>query len=237
MSKGNLITNYAERMERAREKKKLILSFIQHWTYTTLPVLTEYIGVDAEAVSRTANRLEEEGFIKRIKRSFAGQTFYFYVITSHGATENIVEGRKIKEFKRIGFSRLEHTLDTQRVHANSDWVDWNAETWLPGKDKKIGDTGRWQYYPDARAKIEGSDGEIMTVAIEIERCRKSPARYGQIMKMHIKNIYRKRYQYVMYFVPKEKDQRILEMLMKRVAKRFQIDVDRYFGFYPYPFKP
>ena len=233
----NLISDYQERMERATEKRSIVIKFLQSELYSTTTIVAELLKVSRSAAYRTLQSLERDELVRKHVLNFLGREIPFYVITDHGVTENVDPSQPLKFFRPpIPMTTLQHTLDAQRVRVNTQLTDWKTERWLPGRELPKDSPVRWAIYPDATAKASRKDGSVLDVGIEIERTRKTPQRYVDIIRKHQRNIELGRYGLVIYFCPNEKARDSLKGLLTHVMKEKRLgNIEEYFLFRKYPF--
>ena len=83
--------------------------------------------------------------------------------------------------------------------------------------KQKGDP-RWPVYPDGlmNVPINGDENNLAAIAVEVERTRKTPKRYVQILKGHAANIAQGRYYGVVYFCVDQQAVDSLKALFKRI---------------------
>ena len=222
-----LISDPKERKERAIEKEKQVLEFLRDEIYSTTNVLAERMFVGVRAARTVLNRMEKKGFLVRDEVKFMGaKAVPLWGITMAGVMEGLTaEEMSVAKFRthskgRVSPLTIAHTIDVQKYRTycelDLDYVRWKPTRLLPALNEKKGHADKWAVYPDgvgfAPTKMKG----YAPVAIEVERTRKSPSRYIQIIKGHLVNAQKERYQRIIYVCLTQKDADSLKALFSRL---------------------
>lgn len=228
MSKEHLIADPKERREVAQEKEVAVLDWLRDEIYSTTAVLAEklFISGNRSATLSTLYRLEKRGFLVRDEIRFMGRrTATLWGITAAGVLEGVPPGdiatMNLRHHTpgRVSPLTIEHSLDVQRVRIqledDEDWSDWVPGRLLPGQNQRKGHPDRWPVYPDATA-IWPLNGKKYRMAVEVERTRKTPQRYVQVIRGHLSSIEAGRYAGVIYFCPTESQAVSLGALFRRL---------------------
>lgn len=228
MSTGHLIADPKERKEAAEFKEGRVLEWLRDEIYSTTAVLSKvlFISANRSATLSTLYRLEKRGFLVRDEIRFMGRrTATLWGITAAGVLEGVSPSAIAKMNLRhhtpgrVSPLTIEHSLDVQLVRLQledeEDWSDWVPGRLLPGQHQRKGHPDRWPVYPDATA-IWPLDGKRYRMAIEVERTRKTPQRYVQVIRGHLSSIEAGRYAAVMYFCPTESQAVSLKALFRRL---------------------
>lgn len=241
MTKQHLISDPKERQERALEKIDWVLMFLSDEIYSTTAILSKFIGVSISATLATLYKMEKKQLIRRGSIQFLGsRATTLWGITIDGLLE-YVEPKNIATMKfrtftpgRVSLRTIEHTLMIQRcrifLEDEKDFDNWVPTRLLPGQNEKKTSSKHWSLYPDGIIEAPIKDSESgLPVALEVELTRKTPQRYVDLIKNHIKNIEKNRYKHVLYFSPDEKKSKSLEALFNRLISdkkiAYWVDVD------------
>ena len=229
----HLMSDPATRKARAAEKEEWVLDFLRDEIYSTTAILAVEMGVGERAARTVLNRMEKKELLVRDEIKFMGmRAIPLWGIASAG----VLEGLSPEEVSKVNLRHhtpgrvsprtIEHTLDVQRCRQycgiDLDFEGWIPTRLLPAQNEKRDHPARWAVYPDGIAKRPTKDGQFVPVALEVERTRKSPQRYVQIIRGHIKNIQQKRYQRVIYYCPTQKIADSLQALFLRLMKEKNI---------------
>ena len=194
---GQLISDPKERAERAAEKEDYVLAWLVDFVYSTTDVLGVVLELKPSATLSALRRLERKGYIVRDEIPVYGRIVLpIWGITMTGLmaylTPKQIETQKLRYHQkgRVALSSLQHEMDVQRVALFCEQAEkYNSQYWttnreLPWPSKK-GDP-RWPVYPDGlmNVPINGDEDNLAVIAVEIERTRKTPKRYIQILKGH-----------------------------------------------------
>jgi len=228
-----LMKDPAQRKARAAEKEEWVLEFLRDEIYSTTAILAVEMGVGERAARTVLNRMEKKGLLVRDEVKFMGmRALPLWGITSTG----VLEGLTPEEVSKINLryhspgrvkpSTIEHTLDVQRCRQHCtidlDYEDWVSERYFPGQNEKKNHPSRWPKYPDGIAKRPTKDGQFVPVALEVERTRKTPQRYVQVIRGHLQNIKQKRYSRVIYYCLTQKAADSLQALFLRLMQEKKI---------------
>lgn len=230
-----LIRDPQKRKERALEKEQWALCFLHNEIYSSTAILAREMRVGVRAARNVLNRMEKKGYIIRDEVKFMGsKALPLWGITSCGIMNCIdpdeVRSASLRYHRPGSVSPLtiEHTLDVQRCQQYFSFVedsfDWTPTRFMPGHSAKRRSTLRWPVYPDGIVEWQAEDGgDFILSAVEVERSRKTPARYVQIIRGHLRNIQEDRYAEVRYYCPTQKMAANLEALFFRliIQKKIQ----------------
>jgi hypothetical protein len=232
---GQLISDPKERAERAAEKERFVLEWLADFVYSTTDVLGVVLELNPSATLSALRRLERKGYIIRDEIPVYGRIVLpIWGITTTGLmaylTPKDIETKKLRYYQkgRVALSSLQHEMDVQRVSLfcerseKFDSQDWTTNRDLPWPSKK-GDP-RWPVYPDGlmNVPINGDENNLAAIAVEVERTRKTPKRYVQILKGHAANIAQGRYSGVVYFCLDQQAVESLRALFKRIVNEEKI---------------
>jgi hypothetical protein len=232
---GQLISDPKERAKRAAEKENGILTWLADFVYSTTDVLGRVLVLNPSATLSALRRLERKGYIVRDEIPVYGRIVLpIWGITMTGLmaylTPKQIETQKLRYHQkgRVALSSLQHEMDVQRValfcedEDTFDSMYWTTSRDLPWPSKK-GDP-RWPVYPDGLMNVptNGDKNNLSVIAVEVERTRKTPKRYVQILKGHAANIVQGRYCGVIYFCVDKQAVDSLSALFKRIIKEEKI---------------
>jgi len=223
-----LIRDPKERQARADEKEEWVLYFLRDEVYSSTAILANEMRVGVRAARTVLNRMEKKGLLVKDEVRFMGmKALPLWGITSagimHGLDSNEVNTVSLKYHRvgRISPLTIEHTLDVQQCQQyflfNLDHDDWISTRFLPGHNEKRNSPERWPVYPDGIAKYSDEKNNCRLSAIEVERSRKTPARYVQLIRGHLRNIKVGRYCEVIYYCPTQKMADSLKALFLRLV--------------------
>lgn len=230
-----LIKDPKERQRRANEKEKWCLNFLKEEIYSTTKILSYQMAVEERAARTTLNRMVKRGLLVRDEvRFMEGRALPLWGISNNGLL-SILEPDEIAEGKlryhtpgRVSPLTIAHTLDVQKYRTHCeimmDYEEWTPTRLLPALNKKRGHPQRWRVYPDAVALMPISDDQYCRVAVEVERTRKTPQRYAQIIKGHFSNIEEGRYRKVFYVCSSQKMADGLAALFLRLIEEKKISL-------------
>ncbi len=229
-----LIRDPQVRKERALEKEDWILAWLSEELFSTTKILANLMNIEARAARTVLNRLADRGMIIRDEIRFMGsRAIPLWGITSAGLM-HVLDPDEIANASLRHYSpgsvkslTIEHALGIQecRLHCELglDFESWTPDRLLPGKGLKSTDKNRWSVYPDAVGSfLDKNTGKEVTVAIEFERSRKTPTRYVEIIKAHLKNIELNRYSKAWYICPTEKEAANIKALFSRLIQEKKI---------------
>ncbi len=236
MTINTLISDPKKRQARAQEKIDWILEFLRDEIYSTTAVLSRWLVVNSSATLSTLYRMEKQGLIVRDSIRFLGsRATTLWGITPTGVMEGVepeeVATMSLRHFSpgRVSPRTIEHTLDIQkcRIYCDIelDYDNWIPTRLLPAQNERKGHPQRWSVYPDGifTAPNKGKTKAIQ-VAIEVERTRKTPQRYVQIIRGHLKNVSMGRYFVAIYYCQTEKHADSLKVLFHRLIDEKKISV-------------
>lgn len=230
-----LLKDPIARKERAQEKEMFVLDYLRDEVYSSTKILANIMCVGDRAARNALNKMEQKGLIVRDEIQFMGaRAVTLWGITSAGIMHEIdpedvqtisLRNHKVNTLKAL---TIEHSLDVQwcRIYCETDldFEDWIPDRLLPGKGAKKGHPLRWHCYPDAVAKKPLEGGDFIKVAIEVERSRKTPSRYVQIINSHLRNIRDGRYRAVIYFCKTKKEADSFRVLFHRLIDEKKISL-------------
>ena len=232
---GQLISDPKERAKRAAEKENGILTWLADFVYSTTDVLGRVLVLNPSATLSALRRLERKGYIVRDEIPVYGRIVLpIWGITMTGLMASLtpeeIETKKLRYHQkgRVALSSLQHEMDVQRVALfceRSEKYDshyWTSNRELPWPSKKS--DPRWPVYPDGlmNVPINGDENNLAAIAVEVERTRKTPKRYVQILKGHATNIAQGRYSGVVYFCLDQQAVESLKALFKRIINEEKI---------------
>lgn len=206
-----LLKSYRERMDRAQEKKTMILHFLREETWTHCSMIQALLQVNYLAAHRTLQQLQRDGFVRAECFQLIGGKLTLWGITPHGlaiaADDKNQNYRAYFERSKVSLTTIYHTLDIQLAEIKARQAGWTE--WVNGKYLK----GAFDKRPDAVAK----NPQGQKIAIEVERTIKTKKRYEQIMSYYLQAIKKGDYDGVLYLAPKEIVQ-ALENLFRQVVE-------------------
>ena len=232
-----LIRDPQKRKERAQQKEEWILTWLSEELFSTTKILAKLIFIEARAARTVLNRLADRGMIVRDEIRFMGtRAVPLWGITPSGLMNALdpediaTDSLRHHSPGSVKSLTVEHALGVQecRLHCEYelDFESWIPDRLLPGKGLKSTDKNRWSVYPDAVGSFfDKNTGKELTVAIEFERSRKTPTRYVEIIKAHLKNIELNRYSKAWYICPTEKEAANIKALFSRLIQ------DKKIGFF------
>lgn len=208
-----IIQDYAARMQRAADKKRLIMRFLRDEIYTTLGVISLLIGVDERGTRASIASLEKEGLVKRHSVSVYESLPPVVIvgITAHGQamsydleSEKMVE--KVFEVGRFSRQNLQHTIDMHRLKVGAESAGL-VKKWVNGDRLKT-----------LPAKVKRPDAVVLTIseqrmAIEVERTIKTPKRYIGILENHLAAIAVGKWQKTIWVCPNTQIEERLKRLI------------------------
>lgn len=178
-----LINSYAERMKRAQEKERKVLSFLYEESWTTAKTMQELLGFASHVpVNRLLKKMEQKELVRPHSFTLGGVATNLWGITTHGLSmavpaEKIEEAMRRKPFEpqKVNLSHINHQIVLQRARIAAEqagWVDWNRGEYLGGDISKR---------PDAMATSPSGK----RIAIEVELTMKSRKRYQQVIGEYV----------------------------------------------------
>lgn len=235
---GQLISDPKERAARAAEKEDYVLTWLSDFIYSTTDVLGKMLDLNPSATLSALRRLERKGYIVRDEIPVYGRIVLpIWGITMTGLMASLtpkqIETQKLRYHQkgRVALSSLQHEMDVQRVALFCEDEDtynsvyWTTSRDLPWPSKKS--DPRWPVYPDGLMGVpnNGDEDNPAVIAVEVERTRKTPKRYAQILKGHAANIVQGRYCGVIYFCLDQQAAESLNALFKRIIKEEKITLN------------
>ena len=188
-----LISSYDDRMQRAINKKKVMLRFLRDETWTHVSNIQRLLSVNYVTAHQVLTKLKKQSMLKSHQYHGLGGRITLWGITAHGLAmsyedEEPLEKRPCFDSSKITLSTVNHTLGIQQAHIQAEKVDWTH--WTNGKHLSGSPSKR----PDAVA----INPDQKKVAIEIELTIKTRKRYEQIMTEYLKAIKKEEYDHVVY---------------------------------------
>lgn len=229
----HLIADPAERKQRAADKEEWVLDFLRREIYSSTAILAVEMGIGNRAALNVLNRMERKKLLVKDEVSFIkGRALPLWGITSNG----VLEGLSPEDVATVSLRHhrvgsvspvtIAHTLDVQRCsqyfEIDLDCEDWTPTRLLPAQNERKGHPKRWSVYPDGVVSFPIDEENFVSVAVEVERSRKSPERYVQIIEGHLSNIKKNRYVKVFYFCESKKVAENLEALFLRLMVKKKI---------------
>lgn len=238
----HLIADPDIRRARAADKEQIILEFLKEEVYTSLKVLMVLLGINRSATESALKRLEAKAMVKRAVIDIGfGKGITLWGITPTGFDEVILYSErgiiKPRWFApdKVKPLQLAHTLDIHyaRIFFLAGFLQgqWIPSRNLPGQNATKASGQRWPGYPDALLKVPedeydpDTDTLIKTYAIEVERTKKTPARYPAIIKQHIRNMEVGRYNHVIYLLPNRRKAENLKMDFEKYIEKGGYEID------------
>lgn len=192
-----LIKSYQERMQRAIDKKRLILRFLRDETWTTVKNIQLLLAVHHAAAYQTLAQLKRDGFVKSASYRGLGGQFTLWGITAHGLLLSYEEDEKVEDRphfdpSKVTLSTLDHTLAIQVARIKAEQHGWQA--WQNGRHLH-------QIHPNKRPDAIAINPQGQKVAIEIERTIKTKKRYEVIISTYLQAMAKREYDGVAYLCP------------------------------------
>ena len=174
----------AQRMQRAADKRHVLLRFLREEVYTTAPIAARLLYLGERQAARTlAGMARDELLTSKQIVTDSGWSPILWGITPHGqamATEpGEFPGERIFEPARVALSTLKHVLGLQRIRAQAQaagWRDWQSGDRLASFDAES--------RPDAIA----TDPQGTAWCVEYERTMKRRSRYERILFTRLRAI-------------------------------------------------
>tara|TARA_R110001592_G_C13188405_1_gene751986 strand:+ start:9469 stop:10257 length:789 start_codon:yes stop_codon:yes gene_type:complete len=224
-----LIADPAIRRARANEKEIAVLTFLRDEVYSSTTILAVEMGVGDRAARNVLNRMAERGLLVKDKVKFiGGRALPLWGITSSGVLEGLTPNEiatvnlRCHRAGSVSSVTIAHTLDVQKcrqyLHSNPEFFGWTPTRRLPAHNKNKSHSERWAVYPDGVISEFCNEKGVLPVAIEVERSRKTPQRYVQIIKGHLNNIEDGKYFNVYYFCTSLESATSLQALFLRLMK-------------------
>ena len=248
MTVEQLIKDGVKRKERAQEKEEWALCFLRDEIYSSTAILAKEMCVGVRGARNVLNRMEKKGLLVKDEVRFMGmKALPLWGITSAGIMSGL-EPNEVSTISlryhtpgRVSPLTIEHTLDVHRCQQHCifelDCDDWTPTRLMPGHYTQRNSPERWPVYPDGIADypVYGESELFIPTAVEVERSRKTPARYVQIIKGHLENIRQhlngseSRYNEVAYFCPTQKEADSLKALFYRLITEKNIRLSLHDG--------
>jgi hypothetical protein len=189
---------YAEKMERADQKRTLLLNFLASGeVFTTIAIAAELLQLSEQTVQPMLKRLVAGQILRVDAKAVPFSKTKLWGITAHGLALTESSNPKCNEF-RVGRTHpgfLEHHLDCQFVRIVMQRNGWT--NWVPDKLLRDVNSKRLNKIPDGLAiRPDGC-----RVAIEVERNIKSKTRMQEMMAGHIQQFEEDLYDAIYYFTP------------------------------------
>jgi len=229
----HLIHDYAERITRAAQKEWAVLEFLRDEVYSSTAVLAVEMGIGERGARYVLNRMVKKGLLVRDEVKFmAGRSLPIWGITAAGVLHDLEPDEvatinlRHHSIGSVSPVTIEHTLDVQRCRqyclGTLKCHSWTPTRLLPVKKEQRSSKKGWPVYPDGVALYPSKSSDYVPVAFEVERSRKTPQRYVQIIKGHLRNIEMSRYQRVVYYCPSQKEADSLKALFLRLMEERNI---------------
>lgn len=206
---SNLIKSRIEQRAIREAKERAILFFLLDEGYSKLEVLALFLAMTPNGVQRILRSMEAKQLIKvhKVAVPLNSRKVSIWGLTPTGAafaTPNN-EPSRFFEVGRIKQVTMDHSLALQRVKAiglRGGWSEWKSSSTM----LKTANMNRseWRQVPDAVA----ISPQGRKVAIELERTRKTPKRYVEILANYAEMIASEVIQEVFYVCPDELVRRI-----------------------------
>lgn len=213
-----IMTNPAERVERAQAKRHALLRFLRDELYTNQATAGLVMGVGERAARQTVAAMEAAGLVRRqVVPVLPGlPPVTLVAITPHGqamafnpATETVSE--RIFEPGRYSLLHLSHRLDTQRLRVNALYTG-RVQKWVPGE--AMGKAAKNVKRPDALLLTV----DKTRIAVEVERSIKNRKRYAGILENHLTAIKQNKWSRVIWTSPDSATSARLEAIFKSIKR-------------------
>ncbi len=212
-----IIKDPRERMQRAEQKKTLLLRFLREELYTTPQVAAQVMGVAPRAARATVAALEASGFVKRhhielvpslpplvlIGITPSGQSMAFDPATEAPIDRSFEPGR-------FSLNYLRHTLETQQLRIQASYA--GITKWVSGD--RMAAVQKGVKKPDAVAL----DVRGQRVAIEVERSVKGPKSYADVLSGHLTAMHQNKWSRVVWSSPDTKTRDRVKTLILAVKR-------------------
>lgn len=211
-----LLKNNAERLERNREKIRILLKFLKEETYSDFYTLKFLFGFkNHKSMYTLLNKVENMGLIQ--KHSYESHTMNLTIwgITMDGLAVALTPDDKVipKHFQpnRVSMWSIDHHLDNQMARIA---LEKNGATnWINGDRPGFISQYSSKHRPDALITLPGG----IQIAVETERNLKTKARYQSIMASHLAARTNSDWFYVFYITPDEAKKRILQLMFSNIT--------------------
>lgn len=186
------------------DKDRGIVTFIRDESFSTTEILSQASGLKRSATYVRVKNLEKDGFIKQSDVSFEVTSRGYLPIwglTRKGARLAASDGYfDCFDAENISIMTIAHSVALQRrkvVAIAAGWKQWLSSRrmrQIAHKDPLI-----WLQVPDALVmSLKGKK-----VAIELERTKKTPKRYEEIMSNYCQMLLDKTIDQVIYICPEK----------------------------------
>lgn len=204
-------------VQRIEEKHNIVLKFLAHEVFSTSEILGQLLNLSRTAAYQTLKSMEKRNLVQMYSIEYelaqrGKQTIWG--LTPQGALfATDFESSKVDFYEagRIATSTMAHSIAVQRVKVNGmakGWTNWISSRRL--RQLAVKDKGKWRQIPDAIAvSTEGK-----TVAFEIERTVKTPARYEVILGHYAKMLVDETVNDVFYIGPRNIIKRLHRLFSK-----------------------
>lgn len=211
------IHDKVKQSERIEEKQNIVLGFLAQEVFSTSEILGQLLNLSRTATYKTLKLMEKRDLIRMYPIEYelaqrGKQTIWG--LTPQGALfATDFDSAKVDFYEagRIATSTMAHSIAIQRVKVNGmakGWTHWISSRRLRQLAAK--NKGKWRQIPDAIAV----SAEGKTVAFEIERTVKTPARYEVILGHYAKMLVDETVNDVFYIGP--------ENIIKRLQRLFSM---------------
>lgn len=193
-----LSMTYAQKQQRAADKRRLLLAFLASGEcYTSPAVVAELLQTTERTARRFLNALTEEMILRADSKAVPFSNLKIYGITAHGIALTESAHPSCREFFTGTLSPLylAHHIEGQHIRIILERAGW--ADYVPGKLLYVENGQRLKKLPDAL--VTRPDGR--RVAIEIERQVKSTKRMTDMVGGHLAQIIAGHYDIVYYFTP------------------------------------
>ncbi len=217
MSREQYLLPSAQRAARAVEKRKLILRFLREEIWADTANIGELLQVKPAAVSRTLQRLSEQGLVRSHQIPITGGNLTLHGITTHGQAMATEEGESVCEKvfspSRVSSVYARHTLDIQLLRIGAERAGWHH--WV--------NADRVEKWPAGQARPDAFVQDLLgrRVAVECERTIKSPKRYCDILNAWLQGIRRGEVNRVVWVSP---DPRVRDRLRQIITSITHVEV-------------
>lgn len=216
---GNILTSFKltkgghAAYERAAEKERLVLSFLNEELYSDFKNLSQKIGLSKTRMYELLAKLAKKGLIKKHILDTDISDIRVWSLTQSGRMKiSNVTSKKVFIPSKSSIRVIKKNLMRQRVSITLNQMGW--ENFTKGNDKNFKERYKIKHQPSAIVKPMGRK---RIVAIEIESGGlKTPTRYRQILKEHIKAKEDGYWSQALYVVENKNQKRILIGTFKRV---------------------
>jgi hypothetical protein len=200
-----LIKSYHERSVIRETKRRKLLEFLRDETWSTIPIISQILGLSIPATYKTLNSFESVGIVQCYQATEL--QYKIWGITNQGLfeawdSENEMPKRAPFEPSRFKALLALHEIYLQQARINAlqnGWCDWRLGKHLVNVEKR----------PDAI--VTDPNGSL--VYVEFEQVVKSRQRIEKIFSIYLQKIKRGELAYVAYVCP-------TQLFTKRLQKLF-----------------